>query len=315
MSKFFPSTPEELAALTAAAAPATAGAQGELVTTGPAKTPVPPVVKKGPTPVPPEMQGPQGELVTPSLPKPPPGPPTEIPIEMRGAQGELVTPKPPLGPETKIDPALLGPQGELLTGMPKGAAEKKEAAFAKPQAAATPQGPQEAADVTNLQNARTGDQPADLENLLNAHGVTGEKKQSEFGKKLKAISKNTGRSIAEILQAAMFGFGQINQPLQYQIRQAGEAEAAGKQADRDFEAKMDQINRDWQAAQYAARDQNELAREKARLDAQAQQAQLDRASAEKIAGIRGGASGAGGAAGANPWDKLFELYRGGGGKK
>jgi hypothetical protein len=106
------------------------------------------------------------------------------------------------------------------------------------------------------------------------------------------VAKNTGRTVAEILQAAMFGWGGVDQPLQYQIRQAGEREAAAKEGDRAFEERMAQINREWQAAQYQVRDENDLERERMRLEAQAQQAAADRASSEKIAGLRAGGQGA-----------------------
>jgi len=256
-----PSTPEELAALSA-----------------PAATPAPAVSFA--------MQGPQGELLpAAALPKPAPGPATTVPAAFQGAQGELLTGMPPkasTGAPTQIPLEMRGAQGELLTGIPKAAASKKEVAMTAPVAAATPA--KETPDLSSFLSRFAGQKtPAAPE---------GRKGKGEFWKKLGTVAKNTGRTVAEILQAAMFGWGGVDQPLQYQIRQAGEREAAAKEGDRAFAERMAQIDREWQAAQYRIRDENDLERERMRLEAQAKQAAADRQSSEKIAGLRAGGEGA-----------------------
>lgn len=260
-----PTTPEELAALMA-----------------------PPPAPSGPsTPIPAALQGPQGELLTEGK-KPAQGQTQTIPANLQGPQGELLTGMPPAGAPTEIPLEMRGAQGELLTGMPTammppqppGISPKVAAPPAAGSKAETPGKP----DLAAFFGRTAGEEPSGKS----------KKGKGEFWKRLGTLAKNTGRTVAELLQAAMFGYTGSSEPLEYQIRQQRETDVRSKEADRAFEERMAQINREWQTAQYQARDANELEREKMRLQQEAQQAALNRQSSEKIAGLKGGKPGAGG---------------------
>lgn len=227
------------------------------------------------------------------VPAPPAPPVPTVPPQLAAVQGGGQRGAMPIAPDTGATP----PQLEKVAGgaqhsFPAQTGADLRAQLQPPEApAVAPATPAAAAPAKQIPDF--SDALSRMATQKTYRPPAGEgKPKGEFWKKLGTVAKNTGRTVAELLQAAMFGWGGVNEPLQYQIRQAGERETAAKEADRAFEERMAQLNREWQAAQYQTRDANELAREQARLQAQAQQAQLDRTSSEKIAGLRAAGEGA-----------------------
>lgn len=209
------------------------------------------------TVVPQALQGPQGELLTGMPPKPPAGPQTEIPLEMRGAQGELVTQPPPPPPAAPAPPTA-------------------------PAAPAPVQAPSPApAPATGPVSGPTGQ--------ITAETAGG---RPEWLSRLGTIAKNTGKGILEVIADFAHGYSGMEGPNVTQAREAREHEERLIANEREFAMKMQELQQQWQEAQATARNAEDLEQQRRAIEAQAAQAEADRASNERIAGLRAGNSGA-----------------------